>query len=247
MQTSTFIFVHDQKIVIDFINNGKFNSIPNVKYVFLGSGDVTEIRYLGNVIIARELLVNIEYIPKLTSFTGWYALVKNNLIDSDYVNLFEYDIILSNNFNEKLTEAISTNPEIVGYIPFSVHDYNFLGNSELCSDIVKATKEVYGINCYDYIKSIPKDNFCSITSNHTFKGGTLYDYINWIDPMLDLIKNSNMAGHNMERSIILFYYLQKKKFSLIKDVLFHFQFDSHQTQGVDPMKLVLNYEKLIKS
>ena len=56
-----------------------------------------------------------------------------------------------------------------------------------------------------------------------------------------------MAGHNIERSVILFYYLQSKSFKLLKDVLFHFQFDSHKTQGVDPMKFVFNYEKLIKS
>jgi hypothetical protein len=247
MQISTFIFVHDQKIVMDFINNNKFSSIQNLKYVFLGSSDISEIKHLSNVIIARDLPYNIERLPKLTSFTGWYALVKNNLIKSNYVNLFEYDIILADNFSEKQNEALKVNPDVIGYQPFSVHDYNFFGNSTLCSDIVKSIKEIYNIDCYNYIKTIPKDNFCSITSNHTFSKNSLKDYIDWIDPMLDLIKESSMAGHNIERSIILFYYLQKKKFSLVKDVLFHFQFDSHKTQGVDPMKFIMNYENLIKS
>ncbi|MEY4572245.1 MAG: hypothetical protein RLZ10_1471, partial [Bacteroidota bacterium] len=96
MRIQSFIFCHDQNLILEFISNGKFNNLPNLKFVFLGTElPVDQIENLENVIICRNLPINIEIYPKFTSFTGWYALWKNNLIDADYVNLFEYDVDVS--------------------------------------------------------------------------------------------------------------------------------------------------------
>jgi hypothetical protein len=97
MKAQTFIFVHDQYIVLDYLAAGKFNELPDVKYVFLGMRPSDQIGHLvdmGKVIIARDLPDNIEHYPNLVAWTGWYAIARNGLITADIVNLFEYDVNL---------------------------------------------------------------------------------------------------------------------------------------------------------
>ena len=97
MKAQTFIFVHDQYIVLDYLAAGKFNELPDVKYVFLGQRPSDQIGHLvdmGKVIIARDLPDNIEHYPNLVAWTGWYAIARNGLITADIVNLFEYDVNL---------------------------------------------------------------------------------------------------------------------------------------------------------
>jgi hypothetical protein len=92
MTAQTFIFVHDQQIVLDYIAANKFHDLPDLKYCFLGHRDVDQIEHLPNVIVARNLPNNIEHLPNLVAWTGWYAVLRNDLITADYVNLFEYDV-----------------------------------------------------------------------------------------------------------------------------------------------------------
>jgi hypothetical protein len=97
MKAQTFIFVHDQYIILDYLAAGKFNELPDVKYVFLGMRPSDQIGHLvdmGKVIIARDLPDNIEHYPNLVAWTGWYAIARNGLITADIVNLFEYDVNL---------------------------------------------------------------------------------------------------------------------------------------------------------
>jgi hypothetical protein len=97
MKAQTFIFVHDQYIVLDYLAAGKFNDLPNVKYVFLGQRPSDQIGHLvdmGKVIIARDLPDNIEHLPNLVAWTGWYSIARNGLITAEVVNLLEYDVNL---------------------------------------------------------------------------------------------------------------------------------------------------------
>ena len=126
MTRQTFIFVHDQEIILDYLNVNKFNILDNLTYIFVGSGDTSKIENKSNVIICRNLPINIEEYPKLTSFTGWYAIWKNNLYNSDFIDLFEYDINLSDSFNEVFNENVDSKTDIIGYIPFNPHDGRFL-------------------------------------------------------------------------------------------------------------------------
>ena len=128
MNIQTFIFLHDQKIVLDFIKSKKFEKLNNLKFVFLGEGDVSLITNMENVIVARDQKINIEGYPKLTSFTGWYAIWKNGLYDSDHINLFEYDICLVDHFNEIL-EFNLKHCDILGYVPLDIFNPAFIGDN----------------------------------------------------------------------------------------------------------------------
>jgi hypothetical protein len=64
--------------------------------------------------------------------------------------------------------------------------------------------------------------------------------------MIDDVKISNLSGHQAERSISLFYLLHKlENVKVIPDILHHFQFDSHKTQGIGEEKFINNYSKLL--
>jgi len=230
MKTQTFIFVHDQNIILDYENHKKFNSIDNLTYIFLGQGDTEKISDKKNVLIARNYNDNLEQYPKLVSFTGWYLIWKNNLYNAEVINLFEYDINLSENMSQVNQEI--ENMDIIGYIPFNVHDYVIFKKEIYARNLISSVKKNYNIDLLSKIDELDKNYICSMTSNHTFKTDCFEKYMNWVSPIVEDIKNSEMSGHEIERSIAAFYLLNDVKHKVIPNVLSHFQLDSHQTQGL---------------
>ena len=239
----TYIFVHDQNIILDFIKHNKFEKIKNLTYVFVGKNDSSLIKDLTNVIICNQLKYNIEEFPKLTSFTGWYSIWKNELYDdSEYINLFEYDVNLDNNFIEILQSNLDS--DIIGYIPFSVHNEAFLKTPMWCDDLVKSISKNYNLDSLSFIKNLPSNKLCSMTSNHTFSLTKFKEYMEWMSLIVDDLKISPMAGHQTERSISLFYLIKKLNYKIIPNILFHFQFDSHKTQNISQDKFNKFYKNL---
>jgi hypothetical protein len=246
MNNETFIFVHDQQIVLDYLKVNKFNQLKNVKYVFLGDKNISEIKNIPNLIVCRDLPINIEKYPKLTSFTGWYAIWKNKLYNEDYVNLFEYDINLLEKFTIDYANTISENPSIIGYIPLDINHYNFLGHKPWAQELIKSIEKNYNIDVLDYVKKLSKESLCSMTSNHTFSKKSFEDYMIWVEPIVEDIKKSHLCGHHIERSISTFYLLNKiQNVRILPNVLEHFQFDSHETQGINKEKFESQYSKLL--
>jgi hypothetical protein len=181
-----------------------------------------------------------ENYPKLTSFTGWYAIYKNNLYNpSNHLNLLEYDINISDDF-EKIVEQ-NLDYDVIGYLPFSPHDYQFIKDKRWSDVLISSIQNVYGIDVESFINSLDLHKQCSMTSNHTFNGKAFEEYIKWIEPLIDEIKQSELSGHQIERSISLFYLINNLKSKVSMNVLHHFQFDSHKTQGIGEQKLIDNY------
>jgi hypothetical protein len=83
MKIQTFIFVHDEKIILDFKRVGKFQEIKNLKYVLLSQRPCENVKGFDDVIIAKEYSDNIEKYPLMVAYTGWYLIWKNKLIDED--------------------------------------------------------------------------------------------------------------------------------------------------------------------
>jgi len=246
MKKETYIFVHDQQIILDYLRVGKFKQTDNLTYVFVGGGDISKIEDKSNIIICRNLPINIEGYPKLTSFTGWYAIWKNKLYNEDFIDLFEYDINLLSNFNDVITNNLTPNTNIIGYIPFSPHHYDFLKHPQWSLELLNSIKVNYKVDTLNEISKLPSTTICSMTSNHTFSKKSFEQYMEWMEPMIDDIKKSNFSGHLVERSISTFYILNKiKNVKILPNILRHFQFDSHKTQGISEQKIIDNYEKLL--
>jgi hypothetical protein len=159
--------------------------------------------------------------------------------------LFEYDINLLEDFTEKTKQSISNECKIIGYIPFSPFDYNFLKNENWSKELMESILKNYTIDVTDFVNNLDENYTCSMTSNHTFSSEMFEKYMVWMTPMIDDIKENYYSGHQMERSISLFYMINKiDNICIIPDILHHFQFDSHRTQGIDQNKFGSNYNNL---
>jgi hypothetical protein len=208
MTTSTFIFVHDQQIVLDYIAANKFSDLPDVKYCFLGMRPTEQIENLPNVIIARDLPDNIEHYPNLVAWTGWYALVRNNLVTTDIVTLFEYDVNVTDWWFETRQEAYFWHASADG----TWWNYNFIE-----PELRKAKPRI-------------GEGALPMTSNYKIKKETLADFVVYF---MYLISVNNLdphyknAGHVIERICSAF----------MQDICYygngvqHLYADSHGTQG----------------
>lgn len=241
--TQTFIFVHNQDIIIDYINSGKFNKLTNLKYVFLGNNPIDKVVNNDSVIIARNQPYNIENYPKLTSYTGWYVIWKNKLYNSDYINLFEYDVNILDSFYEY--NNLEDKPNITGYIGIKINNPNLFMVEKWAGILVRTIKEHYNIDLLDSVKGYTNEEYCSVTSNHTFEKSTFERYMEWVDPLIPEISKSPLSGHQVERSIIAFYLLNKIQHKLNTHMITHLQLDSHKTQYAND-KFSEMYNKLLK-
>ena len=97
-------------IVVFVCHNNETITNVRIKYpdstiLFVGSSDVSQPD--SKIIISRDLAINIEDKPKLLTFTAWYAISKNQLfLEYDYICLFEYDVNLEPNLEEKIKNTI---------------------------------------------------------------------------------------------------------------------------------------------
>jgi len=238
----TYIFVHDQDIILDFNRKEKFKEFKNFKYVFLGSRSVDLIKDLPNVIIARNLKHNIEVYNKLTSFTGWYALYKNKIIKSNYVNLFEYDINYNNNFIISNNKLINSNPDAIGYLKLPVTSPFFIADKKFIEPLATAIKLKSNIDIYQLVADLavkyPHLQW-QTTSNTTWNIKIFNKYVEWISDYIEDFGYEQLAGHIVERSISLFYYIFKTNVVFDINKIEHLQLDSHKT---DP-NMPANYDK----
>jgi hypothetical protein len=245
----TFIFIHDQNLIVEFEKTNKFSRLKKYKYVFLGKNPTDKIEGMDNVIISRNYTDNIEQYPLFTSYTGWYCLWKNNLITTDYVNLFEYDTLLSAEIEKHQTEICKQNIDMIGYVPFPMSNFHFVKNPKWNENILPLIKDLYNIDLIEYFDNILMKNpnsLWSSTSNTTFKKDVFIEYMEWFYPIGVKIKETETCGHAHERSITYFSHIKNKKLLLTNGLLKHLQLDSHKTQGhfVD---LETSYNKLINN
>jgi hypothetical protein len=234
---SSFMFCHDQEIILKYIDSDKFKNIKNLTYVFVSNNECDKIENLDNVIIAKNYDINLEDYPNFTAFTGWYLLWKNNLIKTKYVNLIEYDIEIVDEYNVYVENLLIKEPKIVSYVPFSMLNYHFINNGDWVNTIFSGIKEKYKIDLKEKINNIilrtPNKNqlIWGSTSNVIFHNEIFNHYMKWFEPLVEFMKDDKNAGHGFERSITFFSIMKNVPLMYLPNVLKHIQMDSHKTQG----------------
>ena len=230
----TFIFVHDQNLILDFETKSKFSNLYKYTYVFLGNRPTDKLGDVKNVLIARDYDLNLEEYPLFTSYTGWYFLWKNNLIKTKYITLLEYDVILDKNFDQIHTKFLQENVEMVGYVPFPMNHYQFVMNPEWNEHILPIIQNKNKVDLVKVFNKIVQSNpnaVWSSTSNTTFRTDIFNEYMKWFEPIGDQLKETKTCGHAHERSITYFAHIMNKKMMITNKILQHLQLDSHKTQG----------------
>lgn len=233
-QSETFIFIHDQDLILDFESKKKFSNLYKHTYVFLGQRPTDKLSDIPNILIARNYEDNLELYPLFTSYTGWYFLWKNNFIKTNYINLLEYDVILDKNFDQIHTKFYNDKVEMLGYVPFPMNHFQFVMNPEWNEHILPIIESKNKVDLKKYFSKIVGNNpnaVWSSTSNTTFRSDIFDQYMKWFEPIGDQIKKTKTCGHAHERSITFFTHLMGKKMLITNNVLKHLQLDSHKTQG----------------
>lgn len=228
-----FIVVHDQDIIIKFEEENIFkNLFPVYRYIFVGRRDVSKIKDLQNVIIARNFSDNIEKYNYLVSFTAWYLIVKNNIATTKYISILEYDTALEKDFIQKTMEVLNAQPDaIVNYIPWPIEkDFLKHPGGKLLN---KSIQKVYGIDIKKIVDEYTKktgDKLWPATSNISLSVQTLSDFVNWFLSISIVLREDKYSGHAVERALKIFSILYNKPVIYINNVLNHFMLDSHCTE-----------------
>ncbi|WP_084578260.1 hypothetical protein [Sporomusa malonica] len=235
-ELEVFITVHDQERILDFESSKSVKHLSSYKYVFVGNGDITKVSHLDNIVVARQLPFNIEEeeYKLLVSYTAWYALVMNNLIDSEYVALIHYDVKLNEDFERSTLSCLQTNGnQILGYVPFSMLHRDFLEINIGTHPLFIAMQNNYHVDIYDLIKEYiarTNDTTWPSADQIAVSAPMLCKFVKWFIPLINDLKLYRGCGHSFERSIKFFCILNNIPNSYMPNVLKHYQLDSHGTQ-----------------
>lgn len=230
-----YITVHDQDRLLDFENSKSVKNLSSYKYVFVGNRDISKVCHMDNIIVARQLPFNIEAeeYKLLVSFTAWYALVMNNLIQSKYVALIHYDVKLEEDFERSTLQSLQANKDhVLGYVPFSMLSEHFLKYGIGPRPLSIAMQKNYNIDIYSFI-----EEYINRTNDITWPSADhiavsvpiLYRFVNWFTPLINDVKVYRGCGHAFERSIKFFCIINNIPNSYLPNVLKHYQLDSHET------------------
>jgi len=231
VEPDTYIFCHDQDIILELEKQNNFNSLETYNYVFLGNGDTDKLKNLLNIIYAKEEEGNLEEHKYLCAYSGWYLLWKRNLIKSNYVTLLEYDTKLGN-FSPILDKYLEYS-DVFGYVPFDVNNFHFIKNPDWTEELFNVTKKIHKVN----LEKITKDKISQehkhwiSTSNCTLSTSFFNEYMKWLEPIIHEMKDYKNVGHALERCLTFYCFYKNKKVVFLNGILQHYQMDSHKTQG----------------
>jgi len=221
MQTnlSVFIVYHDKASFDLFQENNKHIDTSKLKYILVGDWDgVGEIAH-DNHIVAASLPNNLEKYKTLLAFTAWWGLTKNNLINTPYVGIFEYDVIFKKDIFE--LEEYLDQDSIIGFCPRQVKD------DAMYLDLLPKFCELLEANHVVNAKAEPLWN---ASSNMIMPKWFTYGFVSWyINLMPELIK---LPGHSHyhERAVNVFASNFDMKYTFKSEYLKHKQLMSH---GID--------------
>ena len=210
--------------------NRCFRNIEDYKYLFLGKRPVDKLKDLTEkVIIARDLENNIEDEKALYDYTGWYALIKNNLISGDFFVVVQYDCFLKEGFEETIEKILKKHPnKFIGFQP-NLNFCNFWIPEQFSHALAVAAKEVYNLDIIELVDDAYNKGDTIWAGGGTFAGSKkwLENFINWVEPMKKIILQDKMAAHSIERSIKIFNIVHDIQEVYLPEILEHIFNCSH--------------------
>lgn len=218
----TYIFCHDQNFILNSITNKRYKILDSHYYVFLGFNNVEKVRNIENVIISRELNDNIEVDKRCLQYCGWYSLYKNNLLDSDYIRLIDYDVDILKLNNETNFDVKSG----MG-LDFNFYfDYGF-GESENFKNYIKNNYNITTNKLIEnYSKKFNQKKWFSI-GDVLIKVDIFKNFMEWFYKVYLLNKESKYFAHHFERYLTIYCLLNDIQYEIKNDEVIHRQLKSH--------------------
>jgi hypothetical protein len=179
------------------------------------------------VTILRNLKYNIEHERTLLTFTAWYAIIKNNLFtEYKYICIFEYDIILTPNFNTKLNELTTNDYGLITFIP---------DNRWFTKDITVDILNSYMKTKFSNYSSITTDIDWYLSTNHCIRRDKLKDFVDFYYPScLDIkeLDKDNFSWYH-ERIFTLYIKYNNIRVGIYNEGIHHLKGCSHAFNNIN--------------
>jgi hypothetical protein len=189
-----YIVCHNRKSYELFKENNKSVDINKFKFILVGD----EYNWRGesfsnyqNKIIANFLPDNIERHKSLLTFTAWYALIKNNLINTEYVGVFEYDCILKRDIFE-IEKDLNQN-KLIGFYPVST--------THLYLDLIP---EFSNLLPFEYVDAAMKEKLWIASTNMILPVWFMAKFVDWYLQFIPEILQFEKHPHYHERAVNVF-------------------------------------------
>jgi len=208
------------QIVFICHDEASIQTVLHYGYPILLVGNKT-VQTTEKVIVARYLPFHIEYIPKLLTFTAWYAIVKNQLFKGhEYLCLLEWDAVLDDSFVSNLKAICATGVPAISFMETTASDLQSDVNPKVFFQFLKE-------------KSIPPRVVYSIltwgcSSNQCLHRTLLEAFVNWYFPCVTILREDpTRISWYHERLYMVFLKHYSIPYALCKGIVHGFK-NSHQ-------------------
>ena len=226
-EIDVFVIVHDQDLLMAGEAEGRFAALPSYRYLFVGPREVSGLAHLTNVIVARDLPDNIERWPNLLSFTGWYAVAKNDLARAPFVTLLEYDVSLAPDFLAKTSALLRAQSCAVGYGSFPLSHPMYLHATPW---LIPTLREAHNLDLpkliREHLETGGADEWAA-TTNASLPVAELKKFVAWFLPVSRLLRHDPIGAHVHERALPIFCLTSELTNVILPGVLTHQQARSH--------------------
>jgi hypothetical protein len=126
-----------------------------------------------------------------------------------------------------------------------ISDVVYVKQKQYSAELIESVKNKTGFDIINMIEKMSPNNLWSSSSNSTWKVEVLKKYVDWFTEFIDDMKGSNYCGHMHERSLSFYYFKEKLKVFLSRNLMIHVQLNSHGTSPLPPerAKMLYNYLK----
>jgi hypothetical protein len=213
-----FIIVHNQESLQWFKDHNKGIDISKFKFILVGQWDGVSESMKEECIVASFLPDNIEKYPLLLTFTAWYAIYKNDLSESQYVGLFEYDVVFNLDIF-KLEKRLQTDA-IIGFNPRPTNEKLYLDSiPEFCALIDN-----------DSIEYSKRNKMWNATTNVILPQWVLNSFVNWYVKLIPKILEYKSVSHFHERAFNILISVLGIKYKFCPEYVTHKHLCSHKTK-----------------
>ena len=208
------------QIVFICHDEASVQTVSSYGYPILLVGDKV-VPVSDQVIVVRELPDHIEDIPKLLTFTAWYAIVQNQLFkEYDYLCLLEWDAVLDESFETNLKTLCSNGEQAISFMESGLSDLLTDVNMNVFFKFLKEKEYTY-----QEVFAIKK---WGISSNQCLQRTLLVDFVNWYYPCDTILQEDpTRISWYHERMYMVYLHHRSIPYALCKGMTHLFK-NSHQ-------------------
>lgn len=217
---TNYIVFHDEHSLNWFMSNNP-ELWPEFDFILVGEYDAWPVNLISkckhsNMYLANAWPNNIEQHKSLLTFTVWYLLANNHICKTDYVGIFEYDVIF-----EKMPEPELKEDRIYGFVKRELPDRHGL--------YLDAIPSYHFADDYT-LKQAQKENYWNASTNFIMPFHFLIDFVGYYyNKVIDMIDSPNhpKISHYHERIINLYAFINDYK-NISLNGLIHKEHNSHK-------------------